>query len=171
MNVRISTIVVDDDPIGRLLLKTLISQHASLTFLDEAGNASDAREKILALRPDAIFLDVRMPGATGLELLRSLDFLPFVVFVTLSERGILAADADDEVVHVPTLPLRGPIDVVGAGDSVTANLTAALAAGASLREAVELAVVASSVVVHQLGTTGVATAFDLASLLNQVAPS
>lgn len=93
------------------------------------------------------------------------------VFVTLSERGILAADADGDVVHVPTLPLRGPIDVVGAGDSVTANLTAALAAGASLREAVELAVVASSVVVHQLGTTGVATAFDLATLLNQVAPS
>ncbi|WP_165065077.1 bifunctional heptose 7-phosphate kinase/heptose 1-phosphate adenyltransferase [Paludisphaera rhizosphaerae] len=93
------------------------------------------------------------------------------VFVTLSERGILAADPNGEAVHVPTLPLRGAIDVVGAGDSVTANLTAALAAGASLREAVELAVVASSVVVHQLGTTGVATVFDLAALLDQVAPA
>jgi len=90
------------------------------------------------------------------------------VFITLSERGILAAGPDGEAVHVPTLPLRGPIDVVGAGDSVTANLAAALAAGASVREAVELAVVASSVVVHQLGTTGVATVFDLASLLDQV---
>ncbi|AMV38659.1 bifunctional heptose 7-phosphate kinase/heptose 1-phosphate adenyltransferase [Planctomyces sp. SH-PL62] len=90
------------------------------------------------------------------------------VFVTLAEHGIVAAGPEGEVVHVPALPVRGPIDVVGAGDSVTANLTAALAAGASLREAVELAVVASSVVVHQVGTTGVATVDDLASLLDRI---
>lgn len=90
------------------------------------------------------------------------------VFVTMAERGIVAADPAGETVHVGSLPLRGPIDVVGAGDSVTANLAAALAAGASLREAVELAAVASSVVVHQVGTTGVATVDDLAGLLAQV---
>jgi bifunctional ADP-heptose synthase (sugar kinase/adenylyltransferase) len=61
-------------------------------------------------------------------------------------------------VHVPALPVRGPIDIVGAGDTVTATLTLALAAGAELREAMELAQAAASVVVHQLGTTGVATA-------------
>ena len=59
--------------------------------------------------------------------------------------------------HVPSLPLRGPIDIVGAGDSVTANLTVALAAGAGLREALELANAGASIVVHQLGTTGTAT--------------
>lgn len=85
------------------------------------------------------------------------------VFVTLAERGIVAARGA-EVVHVPALPVRGPIDVVGAGDSVTANLAAALAAEATLREAVELAIAASSVVVHQLGTTGTATLDDLARL-------
>lgn len=90
------------------------------------------------------------------------------VFVTMAERGIVAADPTGETVHVGALPLRGPIDVVGAGDSVTANLAAALAAGASLREAVELAAVASSVVVHQVGTTGVATAEDLAGLLDRL---
>jgi bifunctional ADP-heptose synthase (sugar kinase/adenylyltransferase) len=90
------------------------------------------------------------------------------VFVTMAERGIVAADPGGETVHVGALPLRGPIDVVGAGDSVTANLAAALAAGASLREAVELAAVASSVVVHQVGTTGVATVDDLAGLLDRI---
>lgn len=83
------------------------------------------------------------------------------VFITLAERGIVAAKGS-EVVHVPALPVRGPIDVVGAGDSVTANLAAALAAEATLQEAVELAIAASSVVVHQLGTTGTATVEDLA---------
>lgn len=83
------------------------------------------------------------------------------VFITLAERGIVAARGG-EVVHVPSLPVRGPIDVVGAGDSVTANLAAALAAEATLQEAVELAIAASSVVIHQLGTTGTATVGDLA---------
>src|SRR5207247_739937 len=56
------------------------------------------------------------------------------VFVTLSQRGILGASPEGRVEHVPALPVRGPIDIVGAGDAVTANLTAALAAGATLRE-------------------------------------
>ncbi|QEH34472.1 Bifunctional protein HldE [Aquisphaera giovannonii] len=90
------------------------------------------------------------------------------VFVTLAERGIVAAGPDGETEHVPALPVRGPIDVVGAGDSVTANLAAALAAGATPREAIALAAVASSVVIHQLGTTGTATVADLESLLGRV---
>lgn len=87
------------------------------------------------------------------------------VFVTLAERGMVGAAPDGTVEHVPVLPLRGPIDIVGAGDTVTAMLSLALAAGATLREAMELAQAAASVVVHQLGTTGVATAADLRSRL------
>ena len=83
------------------------------------------------------------------------------VFVTLSERGILGAAPTGEVEHVPCHPVRGEIDVVGAGDAVMANLTAALAARATLRESLELANAAASVVIHQLGTTGTATVSDL----------
>lgn len=77
--------------------------------------------------------------------------------VTLAERGIVGALPSGEVEHVPSIPVRGPIDIVGAGDSVTANLTAALAADASLREAMEIAMAAAHVVIHQLGTTGTAS--------------
>ncbi|HWW00867.1 MAG TPA: PfkB family carbohydrate kinase [Candidatus Acidoferrum sp.] len=87
------------------------------------------------------------------------------VFVTLAERGILGATAAGEVEHVASLPVRGPIDVVGAGDAVSANLTAAMAAGANLREALELANAAASVVVHKVGTTGTATIFEIAECL------
>lgn len=87
------------------------------------------------------------------------------VFITLAERGIVGADAAGRVEHVPAFPVRGEIDIVGAGDAVTANLTVALAAGAGLREALELAMAAASVVVHQLGTTGTATVADLRALL------
>lgn len=87
------------------------------------------------------------------------------VFVSLSERGIIAAEADGRSCHVPALPLRGPIDIVGAGDSVTANLAAALAAGATTEESITLAAAASSHVIHQLGTTGTATREEIRMLL------
>lgn len=87
------------------------------------------------------------------------------VFVTLAERGLLGASPHGGCEHVPAVRVRGPIDVVGAGDSVTANLAASLAAGASLRDALQLAALASSVVLHQLGTSGAASPEQMAALL------
>jgi rfaE bifunctional protein kinase chain/domain len=96
------------------------------------------------------------------------------VFITLAEHGMVGADPgqpgpDDDAVthHAPALPVRGPIDIVGAGDAVSANLTAALAAGAGVAEALALANAAASVVIHQLGTTGTATVEELESLAVQ----
>ena len=77
----------------------------------------------------------------------------------------MGAQSDGFAVHVPAYPIRGDIDVVGAGDAVTANLTAAFAAGATLREALELAMAAASVVVHKLGTTGTASVAEIRELL------
>jgi rfaE bifunctional protein kinase chain/domain len=87
------------------------------------------------------------------------------VVVTLAENGILGALPNGLWNHLPAFPLRGEIDVVGAGDAVSANLTAALAAGANLFEALELANAAASVVIHQLGTTGTATHQQLQELV------
>jgi rfaE bifunctional protein kinase chain/domain len=88
------------------------------------------------------------------------------VFVTLSERGIVGASPNTEAAHFPAWPVRGEIDVVGAGDAVTANVTAALAAGATVKEASEIAMVAASIVVHQLGTTGTATLAQIGELFS-----
>jgi bifunctional ADP-heptose synthase (sugar kinase/adenylyltransferase) len=87
------------------------------------------------------------------------------VFVTMAEHGIVGALPDRDSEHVPALAVRGPIDIVGAGDAVTANLAAALAAGAGLGEALELAMAAASIVIHQLGTTGTASVPQIASLV------
>ena len=87
------------------------------------------------------------------------------VFVTLAERGIVGADATGASAHVPAHPVRGAIDVVGAGDSVLANLTAALSAGAALGEAMQIAMAAASHVVHQMGTTGTADWQEVAEKL------
>ncbi len=87
------------------------------------------------------------------------------VFITLSERGIVGAAPSGEVWHSPCLPIRGPIDIVGAGDCVTPNLAVALAAGATIPEAMELAMAGANIVIHQLGTTGTASVAQIRELL------
>jgi bifunctional ADP-heptose synthase (sugar kinase/adenylyltransferase) len=87
------------------------------------------------------------------------------VFVSLSERGIIGAAPVGDPIHMPSLPVRGEIDIVGAGDAVTANLTAALGAGADMATALRVAMAAASIVIHQLGTTGAATPDEISQLL------
>lgn len=87
------------------------------------------------------------------------------VFISLAEGGIVGAAPGRPAEHVPALPVRGPIDIVGAGDAVSANLAVALASGAELCEAMRLAMAAASIVVHQLGTTGTASVPEIAALL------
>lgn len=87
------------------------------------------------------------------------------VFVTLAERGIVAARPDRTTAHVPAQPVQGPIDIVGAGDAVSANLAVALAAGADLTEALRIATAAAAIVIRQLGTTGTASVAEIAASL------
>jgi rfaE bifunctional protein kinase chain/domain len=66
--------------------------------------------------------------------------------------------------HVPAIPLAGPIDPVGAGDGASAGLMSALAAGASIAEAVALANMVAAVTVQKLGVTGTASPEELLAL-------
>ncbi len=92
-------------------------------------------------------------------------------YITLAENGMVAASPDGKTIHRPAFPVRGPIDVVGAGDAVTANLAASLAAGATLEQSLELAGAGASIVLHQPGTTGTASVAQIKSLLFQDQPA
>ncbi len=94
--------------------------------------------------------DIRRSGAR----LSALTGRP--VCVTLGVDGILVYD-DEEWGHAPTMRQDGPIDIVGAGDSVMAAVLSALCCGASLREAAVLGNIVASIVIQQLGTTGTAS--------------
>lgn len=78
------------------------------------------------------------------------------VFVSRGARGCVAADADGPHV-VPGLHIIEKVDPVGAGDSMTAGLAAALAADASCEEAATFGNCVAGVTVQKLGTTGTAT--------------
>jgi sugar/nucleoside kinase (ribokinase family) len=82
------------------------------------------------------------------------------VFCTAAELGIMLADpgsVEGRVTHVPTFPARGPIDPVGAGDSTSAGIACALAAGVGLEAAAAFGNLVASITVQQLGTTGTAS--------------
>jgi rfaE bifunctional protein kinase chain/domain len=82
------------------------------------------------------------------------------VFCTQGERGILVVDprsGANRPVLVPAFPVRGPIDIVGAGDSTSAALACAIAAGAALEESASFGNLIASITIQQIGTTGTAT--------------
>jgi sugar/nucleoside kinase (ribokinase family) len=79
------------------------------------------------------------------------------VFCTLGEAGILVARPDGSTQVVSAVPVSGPIDIVGAGDSATAAIVASLLAGANEIEAAEIGNLAASITIQQIGTTGTAT--------------
>jgi rfaE bifunctional protein kinase chain/domain len=84
------------------------------------------------------------------------------VFCTLGPRGIFVGTAQDGQL-VPARRLEEPIDTVGAGDSATSGIVAALLAGASEIEAAEIGNLAASITIKQLGTTGTASPEQLLS--------
>lgn len=77
-------LVVDDEPPARRTLQLLLSSYAQVEVVGECDHAAAAVEAIRALKPDLLFIDVQMPGATGLDVLREtgFDVVPVVVFTT-----------------------------------------------------------------------------------------
>ncbi|MBX9790393.1 MAG: hypothetical protein K2Y37_15855 [Pirellulales bacterium] len=79
------------------------------------------------------------------------------LFCTLAEQGILVVESGRQTVRVPALVPSGPIDPVGAGDSVTAGVVASLMSGATPVEAATVGNLVASITIRQLGTTGTAS--------------
>jgi bifunctional ADP-heptose synthase (sugar kinase/adenylyltransferase) len=82
------------------------------------------------------------------------------VFCTCGERGIYLVDprgTSRAGILVPSYPVSGPIDIVGAGDSTSAAIACAVAAGNTLPEAAAFGNLVASVTIQQIGTTGTAT--------------
>jgi rfaE bifunctional protein kinase chain/domain len=85
------------------------------------------------------------------------------VFVTRGARGIVVFDGSD-VIEIPAVPLKGPIDPVGAGDATVSAIAASLAAGATPGEAGEMGNMAAAVTVKKIKETGTATAGEIVTL-------
>jgi two-component system LytT family response regulator len=85
-------IIIDDEPPAREgLLNLLENFPETFQVIDVAQNGTEAKEKIIHLKPDIIFLDIEMPGLTGFQLLEQLETIPMVVFCTAYDQYALKA--------------------------------------------------------------------------------
>ena len=102
----IRALLADDEALSRRLVHQLLERHGDVVIVAECTDGSEAREAIATHSPDVVFLDVRMPVESGLEIARSRDGRtgPFIVFVTAYDRFALPAFEADAVDYL-TKPL------------------------------------------------------------------
>jgi two-component system, LytTR family, response regulator len=74
--------IVEDEPLARETLRDFVAETTWITLVGEASNGAEAVRMLLAARPDLVFLDVRMPELSGLEVLERIDYEPAVIFTT-----------------------------------------------------------------------------------------
>jgi two-component system, NarL family, nitrate/nitrite response regulator NarL len=85
---KIRVLLVDDQPLFRRALATLIGGQFDMTVVGEGENGRDALEKVRALKPDLVVMDVNMPDADGVEgvtAIRAAGFATPIVMLTVSE--------------------------------------------------------------------------------------
>src|SRR4029078_11749062 len=83
--------MVDDEPLARQRIEDLLAHEQGIEIVGAADNGDRAIEKIRSLHPDLVFLDVQMPGMTGLDVVRSVgvDAMPPTIFVTAYDQHAL----------------------------------------------------------------------------------
>ncbi|WP_339786920.1 MAG: LytR/AlgR family response regulator transcription factor [Imperialibacter sp.] len=86
---KIRCLIVDDEPLALNLIEGYVEKTPFLELAGKCSSAYEALEKIAAEKIDLLFLDIQMPGLTGMELSRSLKNGPKVVFTTAFEEYAL----------------------------------------------------------------------------------
>jgi two-component system LytT family response regulator len=90
----LKTLIVDDEPIARRILREELELMADVEVVGEADNGSTALEKIAMHQPDLVLLDLQMPVMGGLDVIRHLNrgtHLPVIVIVTAYNKFALQA--------------------------------------------------------------------------------
>jgi len=83
MKNKIKAIIVDDEPLSREKIMILAESNTKIEIIGEGKNVNEAVGLINKLNPDLVFLDINMPGKSGIDLIFELgEKAPFVIFTT-----------------------------------------------------------------------------------------
>jgi two-component system LytT family response regulator len=93
MTERLRVLIVDDEPLARAAVRDVLRTRDDVEIIAECGSGEEALASVSALRPDLMFLDIRMPGLDGFAVVRALDSAaaPLVVFVTAFDQHAIDA--------------------------------------------------------------------------------
>ena len=88
-----TTLIVDDEPVARRVLREGLEQFSGVQVAGEADNGRSALEQIEKLRPELVFLDLQMPVMSGFEVVRKLagQAMPIIVIVTAFDQHAIQA--------------------------------------------------------------------------------
>jgi two-component system LytT family response regulator len=87
----VKALIIDDERLARNELRRMLKNFPEIEIAGEAQNSDEARDHILRLHPDLIFLDIQMPGDDGFQLLERLEHVPLVIFTTAFDQYALKA--------------------------------------------------------------------------------
>ncbi|MES3016587.1 MAG: LytTR family DNA-binding domain-containing protein [Bacteroidota bacterium] len=91
----ISCIIVDDEPLAQEVLESYIARHEQLELVGKCNNAPAAFDLIHQQKVDLVFLDIKMPGISGITFVRSLKDPPRIIFTTAySEHAVTGFELD-----------------------------------------------------------------------------
>jgi two-component system LytT family response regulator len=93
LDLSISTIIVDDEPLARQRIRKLLHNHDNFIIVDECKHGEEAVHSIIKHRPNLVFLDIQMPKLNGFEVIQTIgiDRMPAVIFVTAFDKYALKA--------------------------------------------------------------------------------
>jgi len=89
----VTALLVDDEPLATTRMRELLAAHSEIEVIGTAGSLTEARAFLETQAPDVVFLDVEMPGGSGLDLLANVPDATQVVFVTAREKYAVQAFA------------------------------------------------------------------------------
>ncbi len=85
------TILIDDEPLARILIKEYLLDHPEIEIVSECNDGFEGLKAIQGLNPDLIFLDIQMPRLNGFEMLELIENPPRVIFTTAFDEYALKA--------------------------------------------------------------------------------
>ena len=88
---KIKTIIIDDEELGRKIIREFLEAHPEVDILAECGDAYQALEAVNQHDPELLFLDIQMPEINGFEFLERLEDIPLVIFSTAYDQYAIKA--------------------------------------------------------------------------------
>lgn len=90
---KLRVVIVDDEPLARARIEDLLAKETDVEIAGIAANGNEAVEVIQRLEPDLVFLDVQMPGKSGLEVVDAIgvEAMPTTIFTTAFDRFAIKA--------------------------------------------------------------------------------
>jgi two-component system, NarL family, response regulator DevR len=127
MTKSLKIVLVDDHEVVRLGLKSLLSKYPQFQVVAEAGNASEALDRVTRYKPDVVVMDIRLPGKNGIEATREImarfPTTKVIVLTSYAEDELLfdaiAAGAAGYVLkQIGSSELVNALEKIGRGESL-----------------------------------------------------